>query len=478
MEETIDLNEVWTRAIGGLGDDALTPQQRAFVALTRPLALVEDTALVAAPNEFTKDVLETRLRPLVVNALSNALGREIRLAISVDPSIAPNLDEEATDELADSTYAESVAPQMLNAIGGTARPGGGAPISKQDETSRLNPKYTFDTFVAGSSNKLAHAAAVATAEMPARAYNPLFIYGESGLGKTHLLHAIGHYTRDLYQGAKVRYVSSEEFTNDFINSIRDDKASVFQRRYRDVDVLLIDDIQFLSGKVQTQEEFFHTFNTLHNADKQIVVTSDLPPKQLQDFEDRMRSRFEWGLITDIKPPELETRIAILRKKVGQEKLQVPAEVLEYIASKVTTNIRELEGALIRISAYANLNRSPVEMGLAEAVLRDLLPDQAGPEITAAVIMNEASGYFGISIDDLIGSSRSRTLVTARQIAMYLCRELTELSLPAIGQSFGGRDHTTVMHAERKIRQLMAERRGLYNQVADLTTRIKVQTKAS
>jgi len=480
VEETIDLNEVWTRAIGGLGDDALTPQQRAFVSLTRPLALVEDTALVAAPNEFTKDVLETRLRPLVVNALSNALGREIRLAISVDPSIAPNLDEEATDELADATYAESVAPtpQFLNAIGGTARPGGGAPVSKQDETSRLNPKYTFDTFVAGSSNKLAHAAAVATAEMPARAYNPLFIYGESGLGKTHLLHAIGHYTRDLYQGAKVRYVSSEEFTNDFINSIRDDKASVFQRRYRDVDVLLIDDIQFLSGKVQTQEEFFHTFNTLHNADKQIVVTSDLPPKQLQDFEDRMRSRFEWGLITDIKPPELETRIAILRKKVGQEKLQVPAEVLEFIASKVTTNIRELEGALIRISAYANLNRSPVEMDLAEAVLKDLLPDQVGPEITAAVIMNEASGYFGISIDDLIGSSRSRTLVTARQIAMYLCRELTDLSLPAIGQSFGGRDHTTVMHAERKIRQLMAERRGLYNQVADLTTRIKVQTKAS
>ena len=480
MEETIDLNEVWTRAIGGLGDDALTAQQRAFVSLTRPLALVEDTALVAAPNEFTKDVLETRLRPLVVSALSNALGREIRLAISVDPSIAPNLDEDATDELADATYAETVTPipQFLNTFGGGVRPGGGAPVSKLDETSRLNPKYTFDTFVAGSSNKLAHAAAVATAEMPARASHPLFIYGESGLGKTHLLHAIGHYTRDLYNGAKIRYVSSEEFTNDFINSIRDDKASAFQRRYRDVDVLLIDDIQFLSGKVQTQEEFFHTFNTLHNADKQIVVTSDLPPKQLQDFEDRMRSRFEWGLITDIKPPELETRIAILRKKVGQEKLEVPAEVLEYIASKVTTNIRELEGALIRISAYANLNRSPVEMGLAEAVLKDLLPDQAGPEITAAVIMNQASGYFGISIDDLIGSSRSRTLVTARQIAMYLCRELTDLSLPAIGQSFGGRDHTTVMHAERKIRQLMAERRGLYNQVADLTTRIKVQTKAS
>ena len=415
MEETIDLNEVWTRAIGGLGDDALTPQQRAFVALTRPLALVEDTALVAAPNEFTKDVLETRLRPLVVNALSNALGREIRLAISVDPSIAPNLDEEATDELADSTYAESVAPQMLNAIGGTARPGGGAPISKQDETSRLNPKYTFDTFVAGSSNKLAHAAAVATAEMPARAYNPLFIYGESGLGKTHLLHAIGHYTRDLYQGAKVRYVSSEEFTNDFINSIRDDKASAFQRRYRDVDVLLIDDIQFLSGKVQTQEEFFHTFNTLHNADKQIVVTSDLPPKQLQDFEDRMRSRFEWGLITDIKPPELETRIAILRKKVGQEKLQVPAEVLEFIASKVTTNIRELEGALIRVTAFANLNRQQLDMDLVQTVLKDTYSVSEDTKISPLEIIAATATYFKITQEQLTGSGR--------QAAMRLKRSL-------------------------------------------------------
>ena len=468
-----ELAGVWSEALESLGDGTLTPQQKAFVTLTKPLALVGETFLIAAPNEFTKDVLETRLRPLVTTALSEAIGEEVRLAISVDETIAPGLDD-ATDEIADATYAQTEL--LENQTFSTARPGGGTPASKQDENSRLNPKYVFDNFVAGSSNKLAHAAAVATAEMPARAYNPLFIYGESGLGKTHLLHAIGNYSRMLYQGIRVRYVSSEEFTNDFINSIRDDKAAAFQKRYRDVDVLLIDDIQFLSGKTQTQEEFFHTFNTLHNADKQIVVTSDLPPKQLQDFEDRMRSRFEWGLITDIKPPELETRIAILRKKVAQEKLMVPDEVLEFIASRVTTNIRELEGALIRISAYAGLNKVPVELALAEVVLKDLIPDQLGPQITSSMIMAQTSQYFGISVDDLIGSSRSRTLVTARQIAMYLCRELTDLSLPRIGSSFGGRDHTTVMHAERKVRQLMTERRGIYNQVADLTTRIKTEAR--
>jgi chromosomal replication initiator protein len=310
------------------------------------------------------------------------------------------------------------------------------------------------------------------AEQPAKAYNPLFIYGGSGLGKTHLLHAIGHYARALYKGTRVRYVSSEEFTNEFINSIRDDKAAAFQRRYRDVDVLLVDDVQFLSGKVQTQEEFFHTFNTLHNANKQIVITSDLGPKQLEDFEDRMRSRFEWGLTTDVQPPDLETRIAILRKKSAQERLVAPPEVLEFIASRISTNIRELEGALIRVTAFASLNRRPVELEVAEQVLKDLLPSEAGPEITAAQIMNVSATYFGVTIDDLCGTSRSRVLVTARQIAMYLCRELTDLSLPKIGQAFGGRDHTTVMHADRKIRTLIGERRSLYNQVTDLTARIK------
>jgi len=472
------LASVWTEVISNLSDGILTPQQRAFVALTRPLGLVEDTALVAAPNEFTKDVLEARLRPVVVQALSQTLGREIRLAVTVDPTIAPAIDEEATDAVADATYADhsddfpDVAAEQRN---DESRPGTGSPGTRLED-GRLNAKYTFDTFVIGSSNRFAHAAAVAVAEQPARAYNPLFIYGGSGLGKTHLLHAIGHYTRTLYKGTRVRYVSSEEFTNEFINSIRDDKAAVFQRRYRDVDVLLVDDIQFLSGKVQTQEEFFHTFNTLHNANKQIVVTSDLPPKQLQDFEDRMRSRFEWGLITDVQPPDLETRIAILRKKSVQERLVAPPEVLEFIASKISSNIRELEGALIRVTAFASLNRQPVDLAITEIVLKDLFPSDSGPEITAAQIMAAAASYFGVTVEELCGSSRSRVLVTARQIAMYLCRELTDLSLPKIGQAFGGRDHTTVMHADRKIRQLMAERRSLFNQVTDLTSRIKSQPR--
>jgi chromosomal replication initiator protein len=358
------------------------------------------------------------------------------------------------------------------------RPGDGPGLSRPAPAqARLNPKYTFETFVIGSSNRFAHAAAVAVAEAPAKAYNPLFIYGDSGLGKTHLLHAIGHYTQSLYQGVKVRYVSSEEFTNDFINMIRDGKQDGFRRRYRDVDVLLVDDIQFLENKEGTQEEFFHTFNTLHNASKQIVISSDRAPKRLVTLEDRLRSRFEWGLLTDVQPPELETRIAILRKKAVQEGLNAPPEALEYIASRISTNIRELEGALIRVTAFASLNRQSVDLQLAEIVLKDLIPEAQGPEITAATIMGQTASYFGLSIDDLCGTSRSRVLVTARQIAMYLCRELTDLSLPKIGQQFGGRDHTTVMHAERKIRSLMAERRSIFNQVTELTNRIKQQARS-
>ena len=480
MDDHANLTAMWAQALSTLADGVLTPQQSAFVSLTRPLALIEDTVLLAAPNEFTKDVLETRLRPFVVSALSETLGREIHLAVTVNSSVTPSLDEVATDALADATYADAsptpTSEQPLPRFDDGPRPGTGSPTTRHQD-GRLNAKYTFDTFVIGSSNRFAHAAAVAVAERPAAAYNPLFIYGGSGLGKTHLLHAIGHYTRTLYSGTRVRYVSSEEFTNEFINSIRDDKAAAFQRRYRDVDVLIVDDIQFLSGKVQTQEEFFHTFNTLHNADKQIVVTSDQPPKQLPDFEDRMRSRFEWGLMTDVQPPDLETRIAILRKKSVQERVDAPAEVLEYIASQIVSNIRELEGALIRVTAFASLNRQPIDLAITEIVLKDLFPSDTGPEITAAQIMAATASYFGVTIDDLCGASRSRVLVTARQIAMYLCRELTDLSLPKIGQTFGGRDHTTVMHADRKIRQLMAERRSLFNQVTDLTGRIKSQPRS-
>jgi chromosomal replication initiator protein len=376
-------------------------------------------------------------------------------------------------DLRDPQFAQHHLPAASGAPGPlAAQP---APAAGPGEPqARLNPKYLFDTFVIGASNRFAHAAAVAVAEAPAKAYNPLFIYGESGLGKTHLLHAIGHYARSLYPGTRVRYVSSEEFTNEFINSIRDGKGDTFRKRYRDVDILLVDDIQFLASKESTQEEFFHTFNTLHNANKQIVLSSDRPPKQLVTLEDRLRNRFEWGLTTDVQPPELETRIAILRKKAVQEQLNAPPEVLEFIASRISRNIRELEGALIRVTAFASLNRQPVDLGLTEIVLKDLIPggEDLAPEITASAIMAATADYFGLTIEDLCGSSRSRVLVTARQIAMYLCRELTDLSLPKIGAQFGGRDHTTVMHADRKIRALMAERRSIYNQVTELTNRIK------
>jgi chromosomal replication initiator protein len=456
-DDVLDLEAVWTRAIADLSDDVLPAQHRAWMRLTKPLALVQDTAVLATPNDFAREILDTKLRPLIVDALSRQLGRDVRVAVTVEPEASDTADEpEAVPEPTPAPPASRTAARV--------------------EPARLNPKYQFETFVIGSSNRFAHAAAVAVAEAPAKAYNPLFIYGESGLGKTHLLHAIGHATQQMFHGSRVRYVSSEEFTNDFINSIRDGRADGFRKRYREIDVLLVDDIQFLENKEQTQEEFFHTFNTLHNANKQIVISSDRPPKQLVTLEDRLRNRFEWGLITDVQPPELETRIAILRKKAAQERLDAPPEVLEFIASKIASNIRELEGALIRVTAFASLNRQNVDLALAEVVLKDLIADAAGPEITSATIMAQTAAYFGITIEDLCGSSRSRVLVTARQIAMYLCRELTDLSLPKIGQQFGGRDHTTVMHADRKIRSLMAERRSVYNQVSELTNRIKSQAR--
>ena len=464
----VELTQLWSRVIEEVAVDA--PQHRAFLQLTKPLGLLQGNGitnlLVAAPNAFAKDVLESRLRAIVGDVLTRELGEKTNIAVTVDETLEsislpiPEVDIEFI--LPKSGTGRDDIPASL--------------VTKGGEQSQLNPRYIFETFVIGASNRFAHAAAVAVAEAPAKAYNPLFIYGESGLGKTHLLHAIGAYAKELYGSVRVRYVSSEEFTNDFINSIRDDKASAFQRRYRDLDVLLVDDIQFLENKERTQEEFFHTFNTLYNANKQIVISSDRPPKQLTTLEDRLRSRFEWGLITDIQPPELETRLAILRKKAAQDKLNAPDDVLEYIASKISTNIRELEGALIRVTAFASLNRQVVDLSLAEIVLKDLIPNELTPEITGATIMAQTAAYFSLTLDDLCGTSRSRVLVNARQIAMYLCRELTDLSLPKIGQTFGGRDHTTVMHADRKIRQLMAERRSIYNQVTELTNRIKQQAR--
>jgi chromosomal replication initiator protein len=551
----VDLADVWARSLDGLAERGLPASQLAWLRLTRPLGLVENTALIATPNLFVKEHLETRLRPLVIHALSKELGRPVQIAVTVDPStvappeqppgppisplsvmdpltggpaddLGPRAAQPQQDDLSgrpapqyqqpelysyrESGYqpyrsaqgyqelppeqhpvtpAQPSAPEPLDMEqyqprGQREQPGQGGPQQDQPPrpvSARLNSKYTFDTFVIGSSNRFAHAAAVAVAEAPAKAYNPLFIYGDSGLGKTHLLHAIGHYAQTLYTGLKVRYVSSEEFTNEFINMIRDGKQDGFRRRYRDVDVLLVDDIQFLENKEGTQEEFFHTFNTLHNASKQIVISSDRAPKRLVTLEDRLRSRFEWGLLTDVQPPELETRIAILRKKAIQEGLNAPADVLEYIASRISTNIRELEGALIRVTAFASLNRQGVDIGLAEIVLKDLIPESqgnGGPQITAATIMGQTAAYFGLSIDDLCGTSRSRVLVTARHIAMYLCRELTDMSLPKIGQQFGGRDHTTVINADRKIRSLMAERRSIYTTVTELTNRIKQQARAN
>jgi chromosomal replication initiator protein len=529
------LEEVWHRVVADLcgaggGADGLSAQQRAFLRLTRPLGLIDDTALLATPSEFAKDAIERILRQPISEALGRHLGTSITLAVVVDkagagsgtevpasadepdgPLVAPTRPDEShrLDEqprMADPTALASprIPPagpptgpnSPASHPGGESWPtygGGGAaeptgpgstpsgftgPVNgaAAQLNSRLNERYTFDTFVIGASNRFSHAAAVAVAEAPARAYNPLFIWGESGLGKTHLLHAVGHYAQRLFPGMRVRYISTEEFTNDFINSLRDDRKVAFQRRYRDVDVLLVDDIQFLEGKEGTQEEFFHTFNTLHNANKQIVVSSDRPPKQLATLEDRMRTRFEWGLITDIQPPELETRIAILRKKAAQDRLAAPAEVLEFIAARIERNIRELEGALIRVTAFASLNRQPVDTQLAEIVLRDLIPDSHQPEITAPTIMAVTAEYFELTIDELCGPGKTKAVAQARQIAMYLCRELTDLSLPRIGQTFGGRDHTTVMHADKKIRNEIAQRRRTFEQVQELTARIKQRAR--
>ncbi|MFD2092548.1 chromosomal replication initiator protein DnaA [Blastococcus deserti] len=581
-DATLDLATVWDQIRERLAT-SLSPQQNAMLNLTRPLGLVEDTAVLAAPNEFTQTVLESRMRRVLAEALSEQFGRDIRVAVQLEdappePAAATREEEptrrpwsaaeaalearraeedrasrdraddgrtafgvrtdavgsapwdrEAPDQLptgddsrirelrpadrvpvdrgapedwattwgadpaprdwggSDDGRPADVLPFDLDAPTGEQRPRpvtpGGGGRGRRPEAGRpagldpgLNAKYVFDSFVIGNSNRFAHAAAVAVAEAPARAYNPLFIYGESGLGKTHLLHAIGHYAARMFPNVKVRYVSTEEFTNEFINLVHSGRAEDFRRRYRDIDFLLIDDIQFLERAERTQEEFFHTFNTLHNASKQIVITSDRPPKKLTTLEDRLRTRFEWGLITDVQAPDLETRIAILRKKAWGERLQVPDAVLEFIASKVQTNIRELEGALIRVTAFASLNKQQVDLPLAELVLKDLISDEQGPQITAAIIMAATAEYFSVTMEELQGTNRSRTLVNARQIAMYLCRELTELSLPRIGASFGGKDHTTVMHAVKKITNLMSERRATYTQVTELTARIKSRAR--
>ena len=415
MDDKTALLGVWDRARTRFdNDDALRPQHKAWLSLTRPLGLVADTALLAAPNEFVREYLDSHLRPYLAVVLSEELGHDVQIAVTVQSVDEQSDDDEDTDDSPSATPSPR-RPAMED--GNWGRGGQGCPATtavasataiernpeRDARDARLNPKYTFDTFVIGSSNRFTHAAAVAVAEAPAKAYNPLFIYGESGLGKTHLLHAIGHYAQRLMPGLRTRYVSSEEFTNDFINSVRDDKMQAFQARYRSVDLLLIDDIQFLERAERTQEEFFHTFNTLHNANKQIVISSDKSPRQLNSLEDRLRTRFEWGLISDVQAPDLETRIAILRKKAAQEGMNLPPEVLEFIASRIQSNIRELEGALIRVTAFASLNRQTVDITLTETVLKDLVGELDAPEITASTIMGITAEYFAVSVDDLVGS---------------------------------------------------------------------------
>ncbi|WP_319452925.1 MULTISPECIES: chromosomal replication initiator protein DnaA [unclassified Mycobacterium] len=460
---------------GDVTPPVLTPQQRAWLKLVRPLVITEGFALLSVPTPFVQNEIERHLREPIITSLSRHLGQRVELGVRI-ATPDPDVDDEASiDLLPDPDEVDEDEEALASAEEAWPSHFTNRPQNSSSNDVSLNRRYTFDTFVIGASNRFAHAATLAIAEAPARAYNPLFIWGESGLGKTHLLHAAGNYAQRLFPGMRVKYVSTEEFTNDFINSLRDDRKASFKRSYRDIDVLLVDDIQFIEGKEGIQEEFFHTFNTLHNANKQIVISSDRPPKQLATLEDRLRTRFEWGLITDVQPPELETRIAILRKKAQMDRLDVPDDVLELIASSIERNIRELEGALIRVTAFASLNKSAIDRSLAEIVLRDLISDSSTTQISMATIMAATAEYFETTVEELRGPGKTRALAQSRQIAMYLCRELTDLSLPKIGQGFG-RDHTTVMYAERKIRGEMAEKREIFDHVKELTTRIRQRSK--
>ncbi len=435
----------------------VTPHLKGHLDLAVPKGVLEDTLYIEVPNEVTRSMLQGRLRDQILNALT-----ELAEVGGPKSFVAITNEDLQTAIRVDVVQEQEIKWPEIDPVLPTSIP----------SASGLNPKYSFESFVTGGSNRFAHAAAFAVAEAPAEAYNPLFIYGSSGLGKTHLLHAIGHYALTLKPRLKVRYVSSEEFTNDFINAIQNNKTAEFQAQYRDVDILLVDDIQFLQGKDQTQEAFFHTFNTLHDHNKQVVITSDLRPKQLAGFEERMLSRFEWGLITDIQAPEFETRVAILRKKAAMERIQVPDEVIEYMAARVSSNIRELEGTLIRVTAFANLNRQPIDMDLIQVVLKDTLSFAGDSNVSPMSIISATAEYYKLSPDDITGSGRQQAVALARQIAMHICRELTDLSLPKIGLYFGNRDHTTVMYATKKISEQMRERRYIYNQVSEIIQKIK------
>ncbi|GIQ70031.1 chromosomal replication initiator protein DnaA [Xylanibacillus composti] len=442
-------HSLWQKILDDLQTKVSKPSFDTWLKSTKALVLNDQQLVICAPNNFAKEWLESRYTKLIRTAVIDILGKELELRIVVE-------DDEPEEELEAKPPAVAAPP----------------PLGEERLAQSLNQKYTFDTFVIGAGNRFAHAASLAVAEAPAKAYNPLFLYGGVGLGKTHLMHAIGHYILDHNPSARVLYISSEKFTNEFINAIRDNRGESFRNKYRNIDILLIDDIQFLAGKEQTQEEFFHTFNALHEERKQIIISSDRPPKEIPTLEERLRSRFEWGLITDIQPPDLETRIAILRKKAKAENLDIPNEAMMYIANQIDTNIRELEGALIRVVAYSSLINEDITVHLAAEALKDIIPASRPRSITVHDIQQAVGEFFNMKLEDFKARKRTKSVAFPRQVAMYLSRELTDLSLPKIGDAFGGRDHTTVIHAHEKIEELMKKDQDLYKIVQSLINKIK------
>jgi len=455
---------LWNSCVGVLRTRVPEAAWQNCFGVARPVALEGSCLVLSVPSVLARQRIEGRYLDVLRATLEEVGGASYDVRLEVSPEARADVEFDDVDVELDDVE-DKFAPV-------TAPPAPAVDVDRRADDLPVNPRYTFEAFVIGASNRFAHAAALSVAETPAKSYNPLFIYGAAGLGKTHLLHAIANYVAENYPGMRVRYVSTETFMNEFVDAIRTNAMPAFKRRYRDCDVLLVDDVQFMENKEGLQEEFFHTFNTLHGAGRQIVISSDRPPRAIATLEVRLRSRFEWGLITDVQPPELETRLAILRKKAEGERTQVPDDVLDYIATNITDNIRELEGALIRVTAYASLTREPLTRGLAERVLGDLISPNEPRQITPRRILDSTSEMFGFSVDELAGKSRSRPLVTARQISMYVFRELTDFSYPAIAREFGGRDHTTVIHAVEKISTQMKERRVIYDQVTELIHRIK------
>ncbi|APF23641.1 chromosomal replication initiator protein DnaA [Clostridium butyricum] len=444
-----DLKNIWAKTLETIKSELSEVSFNTWIKSCEPISISSDTITISVPNSFTQDILDKRYKDLVANSIEVVCSKlyKIEFVIASEASEKEDLKENSSNSASKSI------------------------VVNDEMSSTLNPKYTFNSFVIGNSNRFAHAASLAVAESPAKAYNPLFIYGGVGLGKTHLMHAIGHYILDNNPSAKVVYVSSEKFTNELINAIKDDKNEDFRNKYRNVDVLLIDDIQFIAGKERTQEEFFHTFNALHDANKQIILSSDRPPKEIPTLEDRLRSRFEWGLIADIQVPDFETRMAILKKKADVENLNVANEVMGYIATKIKSNIRELEGALIRIIAYSSLTNRDVTVDLATEALKDIISKKQGKHITIDLIQDVVSSYFNLRVEDLKSQRRTRNVAHPRQIAMYLSRKLTDMSLPKIGEEFGGRDHTTVIHAYEKISENLKTDDSLQHTVNDITKKL-------